>query len=53
MEYLAWIIFIFTILQLMVALVNLIYQPKSHAFRKMTLFPSWFPHATKKGTSCR
>jgi glycosyltransferase involved in cell wall biosynthesis len=31
MVYVAWIIFIFTFLQLLVALVNLIFQPKNHA----------------------
>jgi glycosyltransferase involved in cell wall biosynthesis len=49
MEYLAWIIFIFTILQLMVALVNLIFQPKSHAFRIDDLVSILVPARNEEG----
>jgi len=49
MVYLAWIIFIFTIIQLLVALINLIYKPSAPASPKDDLVSILVPARNEEG----
>ncbi len=49
MEYLAWFIFIFSILQLLVAMVNLIYKPSAPASSEDTLVSILVPARNEEG----
>jgi glycosyltransferase involved in cell wall biosynthesis len=49
MAYLAWIIFIFTILQLLVALVNLLYKPSAPEFQEEVLVSVLIPARNEEG----